>query len=93
MSGGTVTVNATLIPTVNPPAAGPDHDWSSLVQTNSSASAGYVSNSDVTAAMLVTPTGGVQLWQAGKEVGAGQVAASMTDTVQLVVSASSLSVT
>lgn len=63
------------------------------MQTNSSASAGYVSNSDVTAAMLVTPTGGVQLWQAGKEVGAGQVAASMTDTVQLVVSASSLSVT
>jgi hypothetical protein len=47
---------------VNPPVAGPDHDWSSLVLTNSSTSAGYVSNADVKAAMLVTPTGGVQLW-------------------------------
>jgi hypothetical protein len=93
MSGGTVTVTATLTPTVTPPTTGPDHDWSSLVLTNSSASAGYVSNSDVTAAMLVTPTGGVQLWQAGKEVGSGQVAAARTDTVSMAVSGSSLSVT
>ena len=87
---GTLTVTATLTPTVGSTT---DGDWSSIVLTNSSASAGYVSNADVTAAVLVTANGGVQLWQGGKQIGSGSVTPAASDTVSLVLGSSSLTAT
>ncbi|HEY2699306.1 MAG TPA: hypothetical protein VGJ45_27875 [Pseudonocardiaceae bacterium] len=87
---GPVTVTATITPTVGSTT---DGDWSSVVLTNSSASAGYVSNADVSAAVLVTANGGVQLWSAGKEIGSGQVTPAASDSVSLVLGASNVTAT
>ena len=89
-ASGTVTVAATVTPTVGSTT---DGDWSSIVLTNSGTSSGYVSTADVTAAVLVTANGGVQLWAAGNEIGSGQVTPAASDTVSLVLGASNVTAT
>jgi hypothetical protein len=87
---GAVAVTATITPTVGSTT---DGDWSSIVLTNAATSSGYVSTADVTAAVLVTANGGVQIWAAGKEIGSGQVTPAASDSVTLAVGGSNATAT